>query len=381
MTDSNAQASPNCRFIGVSDARDQLSTPALLLDLNAFESNLKNMADYARQAGIRLRPHGKCHKSSAIARRQIHDGAVGICCANVGEAEVFFRGGVENLLLTSPMVTQVKLERVFGLIASGAKLMLTVDHPEIVQALDQLAQDRGVSVPVLVDLDCGQGRTGAASPAAAVDLIRRVLDSRSLHYRGMQCYAGHIQHIAEMANRGRAVEKAMHVLRETLNRLEQNGIESEIVSGGGTGTYSLDCDLGLFTELQVGSYVFMDAQYNEVWAGNGKPFQTSLFVQMAVSSCSHKGFATVDAGLKHFAFDGGVPVIVSGVPEGAVYEYTGDEHGKVILPEHIGTVSLGTRIDAITPHCDPTVNLYDWYHCVRDGNLEDIWPIDARGAF
>jgi len=379
MTDTQAKIAPNQHLIGIAGSRNSLMTPALILDLDVFEQNLAKMAEFSRAAGVALRSHGKSHKSVRIAHRQREAGAVGACCATVGEAEVFAKGSVEGILITTPISGGEKLERLGRLLARVPDIMLAVDSTDYVNALQEIARANDLPIAVLVDIDPGIKRTGVPDEAALIGLARAIEDSGNLKFAGVQFYAGDLQHVEEESDRLAQLAQAHTRLSASLSALREAGLAPAIVSGGGTGSFDRDAASGLFTELQVGSYIFLDAQYARVRRDKEPRFLPSLFVKMAVTSANHSGLVTVDAGLKHFAFDGGVPVLMRGAPAGAIYSYAGDEHGWITTPA-AGDLKFGHMIEGMVPHCDPTVNLYNEYHCVRGDTLVDIWPVDARGA-
>jgi 3-hydroxy-D-aspartate aldolase len=366
-------------LIGAPGGVDQLNTPVLVLDIEALDRNLAKMAGYARGHGVALRPHAKTHKSVELAKLQIGAGAVGVCCAKLGEAEALAEAGVDSVLLTSPVVSAPAIRRLVRLNARMKELIVVVDHPDNVSALATAVVDRPLDV--LVDIDPGIRRTGVASPAAALELAGGVHERGQLRYRGVQMYCGLQQHIAGFEERGAAIRERMQYLREILDLLGQHGLAPEIVSGSGTGTCHIDASIGVFTEWQVGSYAFMDRQYFDCdLSGDGtQPFEPALFVDASVISANTKGMATIDAGFKALAADGGAPKIVSGAPAGSTFFFMGDEHGAIIDPQLTCVWKLGDRIRMLTPHCDPTVNLYDSYHVVRGDTLVAIWPVSARG--
>jgi len=367
-------------LIGKPGSRAELATPALVLDLDAFERNVAKMADHCKRNGLSLRPHSKTHKSLDIAEAQLAAGAVGQCCAKLGEAETMGEGGVESLIVTSPIVTPRGIARATALNAKISDLMLTVDNPENATALAAAAKVAGKPLKVLVDLDPSLHRTGIAPGEPAMALAKQIHADDNLILRGLQCYAGQVMHIEDFATRREKSLVAMKTLGETRDAFKAAGLPCDICSGGGTGSFDIDPEAHVLTELQGGSYIFMDKQYNDVKAGNGAsvPFETSLFVQMSVISNNTPGLVTTDAGFKAFSTDAEAPVLLLGAPEGAVYFFFGDEQGGIALPDG-GTLPLGASLTAITPHCDPTVNLYDCYHVVRGDTLVAIWPINARG--
>jgi 3-hydroxy-D-aspartate aldolase len=353
-----------------------------VIDIEAFERNIARMADYARARGVALRPHAKTHKSVACARRQIAAGAIGICCATLGEAEAMVWGDIPGVHITSPQVTASKIARLIALNRSAPLgLSVVVDHPDNLAALDRAARAAGTRLDVLVDFSAGLARTGCADADAVLALARAADAARGLKLTGIQCYSGNLQHIAVRAERAHRAQEQRASLRRILAQLREGGIAVEVITGAGTGTYDLDGDDNLFTELQVGSYIFMDVDYQRALRdGTNTPaFETSLFVATSVVSTNARGYVTTDGGFKAFATDGPVPEVAKGAPEGTRYEFFGDEHGKLILSEGAAKPPLGSSIECATPHCDPTVNLYDVYHVVRGDTLIDIWPIEARG--
>lgn len=346
----------------------------LVLDVGALDRNIARMAERAKAAGVRLRPHAKSHKSPDIARRQIAAGAVGQCCAKLGEAEALAEAGIGGLHITSPVVSKPAIERLVALNTVSEGLSVVVDHADNLQALAG-AFDAERPLRVFIDIDPGIHRTGVTTVEAAVDLARLILVSPQLRYEGVQFYTGREQHIEGFAERRAAIEKKVERLNQYLVALGEAGAAPPIVTGGGTGTHLIDLELGVLTELQVGSYVFMDDQY-AACEGTAE-FERSLVVDARVVSRNSPGLVTVDAGLKSFATEG-EPPRPSDLP-GATFAFMGDEHGAVIAPGIAEQMSLGQRITLSVPHCDPTANLYDSYHVVEGETLTGIWPITARG--
>lgn len=367
----------HAHLIGQPGSRDWLNTPALLLDLAAFERNVSRMAAFARKHGLDLRPHAKSHKSADIARAQLAAGAVGLCCAKLGEAEALAAEGIDGLHLTSPVVTAPAIARLAALSRRMASISVVADHPDAVDALAVAAQG-GPPLNVLVDIDPGIRRTGVASPHHAVKLARRIVERPSLSYGGVQFYCGAQQHIARFAERRDAIVERTQYLSGCLAELAAAGLSPGVVTGGGTGSHVIDAELGVLTELQVGSYIFMDREYAEcdLDGGGAIPFETALLVDARVISANAIGLVTIDAGLKAFATDAGPATIISGAGDDARYRFMGDEHGAVIGTDLPG---IGARVTLGTPHCDPTVNLYDAYHVISGEVLTAIWPVTARG--
>ena len=377
MSSDTASHRLHAHLIGQPGSRDGLNTPALILDLAAFERNVARMAEFARKHGLALRPHAKSHKSADIARAQIAAGAVGLCCAKLGEAEALAAEGIDGLHLTSPVVTPPAIARLAALSRRVASLSVVADHPHSIDALASAAQG-DPPLTVFVDIDPGIRRTGVASPQHAVELARRIVERSSLRYGGVQFYCGAQQHIQSFAERREAIAERTGYLSTCLAELSAAGLSPKVVTGGGTGSHAIDAELGVLTELQVGSYIFMDREYAECDPGDGGtvPFETALLVDARVISANASGLVTIDAGLKAFAADAGAPVVLSGAGDDARYRFMGDEHGAVIGSDLPG---LGARITLGTPHCDPTVNLYDAYHVISGEVLTAIWPVTARG--
>jgi 3-hydroxy-D-aspartate aldolase len=383
MADSQSRGlGPNARFIGIKGSRTQLSTPNLLLDLDALERNITAMAAHTAAMGIQLRPHSKGAKSIEIARRQIAAGAVGICCSTLGEAEVIAGSGIDGVLITSPVVTPTMIDRLVALNAKAKGLMVVADNPANVDVLAAAAGNAKQILGVIVEFDVGQGRTGTRSAEAAVALARQVKSSPHLRYCGIQAYYGHLQHIAAYAERGKAANIQIVRVRELLSQLAAADLAPKIVTGGGTGTFDIDPAGKIYTEVQPGSYPFMDREYLEIPLGADRPapFAASLFVQASVVSASGAGFAVVNAGYKSFATEGGMPRVLSPQLADPKYKLMGDEHGGIDYDPKNGSLKVGDLVEFLTPHCDPTINLYDRYHCVRGDTLVDIWPVDGRGC-
>jgi 3-hydroxy-D-aspartate aldolase len=368
---------PNTMLIGAPDARARLSTPCLLLDAEAFEHNLAMMMELVRRHGRQLRPHVKAHKCAAIGRRQLEAGAVGLCCATVREAEVMAAAGLGGLLVTSPVTAPGMVERL-------ARARERVDLAVVIDSeagLDALAAAASPERPLgaVVEIDVGQGRTGVTRPDQAVLLARRIEELPQLRYRGVQAYYGHLQHVPAYAERRARVAEQWRQLQGFLDALSAEGLRPEIITGGGTGTYLLDLEEGPFTEIQPGSYLFMDKQYGAIeLAPAGATFGTSLTVATRVISANQPDLVVLDAGFKAMATDAGPALVAAGASADAIYQFMGDEHGGLRFPAGAARPAPGDLVTLVAPHCDPTVNLHDWFHVVSDGRLLDIWRIDAR---
>lgn len=369
-------------LIGQQGSRADLNTPVLVLDVDALDRNIQRMAALAANHGVALRPHAKTHKSVDIALRQKKAGAVGVCCAKIGEAEVLAEGGVAGILITSPVAAPAAVDRLAKLAANADALMAVVDHPDVAARIDAALAATETKLDVIIDIDPGIARTGVASAEAAVALAKAIAASSHLEYRGVQFYCGSQQHIESYAERRAAIVERTAYLQEVIAALTEAGFAPAIVTGSGTGTHRIDLELGVFNELQAGSYVFMDKQYLDcdIADGGEPPFEVSLAVDSRVVSANHSGLVTIDAGYKSLSTDGGVAVVQRGAPETAFFAFMGDEHAALIAPE-IGTqLQPGDPVSLTVPHCDPTVNLYDNYHIVAGDTLVDIWPVSARGA-
>jgi D-serine deaminase-like pyridoxal phosphate-dependent protein len=361
-------------------ALEDVDTPALLLDLDALERNLTRMADAVAGKPVRLRPHAKTHKCPAIALRQMAHGAVGVCCQKVGEAEAMVLGGVPDVYVSNQIVGASKLARLAAL-ARQARVTTCVDDPAHVRPLSEAARAFGVELTVLVEIDVGSNRCGIAPGAPAAALAREIAAAPGLRFAGLQAYHGSAQHRRTVAERREAVQSATARVVETREALARAGLPCETVTGGGTGTFTFERDSGVYNELQVGSYVFMDADYAQNLDADGQParaFEHSLFVWATVMSRPTPGRALLDAGLKALAMDSGPPTLPD--HPGAVFERASDEHGRLALADGVKGLAIGDKVRLIPGHCDPTVNLYDWYVGLRNGRVEVLWPITARGA-
>lgn len=362
----------------------EIDTPALILDLDAFERNLVTMAAFAEAAGVRLRPHAKTHKSPEIALRQIAHGAVGQCCQKVSEAEILVAGGVTDVLVTNEVAGAAKLDRLAKL-AREARIGLCVDHPDGVREAAEAAARHDVVLDILVELDIGGRRCGIAPGEAAVRLAEAVTKTNTLRLRGVQAYHGSAQHMRSIDERSEAIERAGLLTRQTIERLAQAGLPCEIVGGAGTGTFDLEGRSGIWNELQCGSYIFMDADYARNRMADGTPFHTfqhALFVLAGVMSKPVPDRAILDAGHKAAAVDSGMPIPWQ--RDGVIYTKPSDEHG-ILTGDPVAVPHRGERVLLVPGHCDPTVNLHDWYVCVRglsgpDAHVESVWPVAARGA-
>ena len=365
---------------GIGTPFAEIDTPALIVDLDAFERNLAEMAGIAAAAGVRLRPHAKTHRCSEIARRQVALGAVGQCVQKVGEAEALARGGIGDILVSNQVIGDAKLRRLAALAERGA-VALCFDAPAAVEAASRAAGERGVELGDLVEIEVGMERCGVPPGQPARDLARRIADAPHLRFEGLQAYHGGAQHLARFEDRRRAIDAAVAAVQETLAALEAEGLACRTIGGAGTGTVRMEAASRVYNELQAGSYIFMDTEYARVLDEGGamnRDFEHSLFVLSTVMSAAGEGRAVVDAGLKSYSAEKGLPWVHGRA--GLEVASASDEHGKLMVATGEPGYQLGDKLMLIPGHCDPTVNLHDWYVGVRAGRVEELWPIDARGA-
>jgi 3-hydroxy-D-aspartate aldolase len=359
----------------------ELPTPALLLDLDRFERNVQKMAAHVNTVGKKLRPHAKTHKCPEIARRQITAGAVGVCVAKVGEAEVMAAAGIRNLLITTEVVGAEKIGRLLRVLDRNPETLAVVDNADNIRELAASMGRAGKVLNVLVDVEVGGRRTGAEPGEPALHLGRLVANERALNLRGLQGYAGHCAHVMGWAARRKASHKWMKRLMKTRDLFEKHGLPVEIVSGGSTGTFDIDPELAGLTELQSGSYCVMDIDYRRIGARGGKindQFEMALTVLTTVVSRPSRELAIVDAGFKAFSTDRPFPPETVEWP-GLDYSWAGDEHGRLTIVDQDRAPRLGDRIEFFPPHCDPTINLYDQIYAMRGAKVEAVWDVAGRG--
>ena len=356
-----------------------LPTPCLVVDLDRFEANLEKMSRFTREHRIALRPHAKTHKCVNIARRQIDRGAVGICAATIAEAEVLVRGGVRGLLITGEMVGDPKIARLMRLVSQAPDTMVVVDNVSNVMDLEGAAARAGIALSVLIDLDIGQNRTGVQPGEPALQLAQEISRSKHLALKGICAYAGHAAHVVGFEERREASRRALGKALATRDLLLKDGHRVEILTGASTGTYNIDADIDGMTEMQSGSYVFMDVEYRKIGGSSGAIYEDFAPALCVLSTVVHRSDkkAIVDAGIKALATDRAFGPEVLGMSE-IPYEFAGDEHGRLLLNDD--RIQLGDRLRLIIPHCDPTVNLYDRFFCVRGEVVEDEWPIMERAG-
>jgi 3-hydroxy-D-aspartate aldolase len=358
----------------------EVDTPALLIDLDALERNIRRMQERVAKTNVHLRPHSKTHKSTTIANMQVAAGAIGVCCQKVSEAEIMVDGGVGDVLIANEVAGKPKVDRVAAL-ARRAKVSVCVDDLGNVQDLAAAAARFGATIDVLVELNVGANRCGVESAEELARLAAAIANSSSLRFGGIQAYHGAAQHVRKFEDRRNAIEGAVAKVMEATSLLRRNGLACDVVTGAGTGTFEFEMASGVYNELQVGSYVFMDVDYGRNNDRTGKPvsdFENALFILTTVMSYPVPKRAVVDAGLKALSVDSGMPRVME--HDAVSYVAASDEHGRLEIMSDDRPFRLGDKIRLVPGHCDPTVNLHDWFVGIRNSRVEGLWPVSARGA-
>jgi len=360
---------------------DEIQTPCLILDLDALERNIKKMGDYAKAHNMRHRAHAKMHKSVDVLRLQQELGsAVGACCQKVSEAEVFVRGGIKDVLVSNQVRDRTKIDRLAKLPQHGARIIVCVDDAANVADLSAAAQKYGTSIDCFVEIDCGAGRCGVKTAAEVVDIASLIDAAPGLKFAGLQAYQGAMQHIDRYEERKAKLDAAIAQVEEAVEALKAEGLEPELVSGGGTGSYYFESASSVYNELQCGSYAFMDADYGRVLDKDGNridngEWENALFILTSVMSHAKADKAICDAGLKAQSVDSGLPFVYG--RDDVKYVKCSDEHGVIDDPD--GVLAINEKLRLVPGHCDPTCNVHDWYVGVRNGKVETLWPVSARG--
>lgn len=356
----------------------EIETPALIVDLDAFERNLEKMRDIASTHGVGLRAHAKAHKSADVAHRQLEiGGAHGFCCQKVSEAIALVDAGIKDILISNQIVSPSKIARLIDL-SKRANLRVCVDDSENIIALSKAAVEGGIELGCLVEIDVGAGRCGVTPGRDAAELAHQIATAPNLRFDGLQAYHGPAQHCVDANERQSIFESVVVKVERTLTALKDQALECPIISGAGTGTFQKEAASGLFTELQAGTYCFMDASYMSVRnqeGGQDVPFENALFLLCSVMSAVREGTVVCDGGHKSHAIDSGLPILVD--VEGAEYVGCNDEHGVINDPNNL--LKLNDKVRLIPGHCDPTCNLHDTLIGVRNGLVETVWPVTARG--
>lgn len=358
-----------------------IQTPCLVLDMEALEENLRKMGDYARNHGMRLRVHGKMHKSVDVAKLQMRIGnAIGVCCQKVSEAEVFARGGIRDILVSNEVRDPAKIDRLARLPRLGASVIVCVDDIANVAELSAAAQKHGTTLDCFVEIDCGAGRCGVTTTADVVAIAQAIAAAPGLQFKGLQAYQGAMQHMEGYEDRRAKLDAAIAMVQDAVAGLEAVGLKPQLVSGGGTGSYYFESNSGVYNELQCGSYAFMDADYGRIRDKDGNridqgEFRNALFILTSVMSHAKADKAVCDAGLKAQSVDSGLPVVFGRTD--VKYIKCSDEHG--VIEDPAAVLKVGDKLRLVPGHCDPTCNVHDWYVGVRGGKVEVVWPVSARG--
>lgn len=358
-----------------------IQTPCLILDLDALERNIRKMGEYAKAHGMRHRAHGKMHKSVDILKLQERlGGAIGVCCQKVSEAEVFARGGVKDILVSNQVRDPLKIDRLAGIPKLGARVIVCVDDQANIGDLSRAAEKHGTQLEVLVEIDCGAGRCGVETTGEVIEIAKAVDAAPGLKFTGIQAYQGAMQHLDSYEDRKAKLEAAIVQVKDAVEGLKQANLEPELVSGGGTGSYYFESESGVYNELQCGSYAFMDADYGRIHDELGRridrgEWENALFILTSVMSHAKPDRAICDAGLKAQSVDSGLPLVYG--RDDVKYIKCSDEHGVIDDPNNVLMVNEKLRL--VPGHCDPTCNVHDWYVGVRNGKVETLWPVSARG--
>ena len=365
--------------IGMDEA--DIQTPCLVIDLDAMERNIKKMGDIAKKMGMRHRSHGKMHKSVDVQLiQQELGGACGVCCQKVSEAEAFARGGVKDVLVSNQVRDPAKIDRLARIPKLGARTICCVDDIMNVPDLSDAATKHGTEIECLVEIDCGAGRCGVTTTADVVAIAKAIDFAPGLKFAGIQAYQGAMQHLDSYEERKGKTAIAIAMVKDAVDTLKAEGLECDIVGGGGTGSYYFEGSSGVYNELQCGSYAFMDADYGRILDKDGNridqgEWENALFILTSVMSHAKADKAICDAGLKVQSVDSGLPFIYG--RDDVEYVKCSDEHGVIADPK--GVLKVNDKLKLVPGHCDPTCNVHDWYVGVRNGKVETVWPVTARG--
>lgn len=360
-------------------AEAEVQTPCLIVDLDALDRNIAKMQAAANRMGVRLRVHGKMHKSADIALMQMAAGACGICCQKVSEAEAFARAGVKDVLVSNQVRDAAKIDRLARL-PKLARTIVCVDDLKNVADLSAAAKRHGTTIECLVEIDCGAGRCGVNSTPAVVEIAKAIAAAPGLKFSGIQAYQGAMQHMTDWTDRKAKIDIAVAMVKDAVTALSAEGLSCAIVGGAGTGSYEFEGTSGVYNELQCGSYAFMDADYGRILDKAGRridetEFEHSLFLFTSVMSHTKADKAVCDAGLKAQSVDSGLPVVFGRTD--VKYIKCSDEHG--VIEDLGGVLKINDKLRLVPGHCDPTCNVHDWYVGVRGGKVERLIPVTARG--
>ncbi len=360
---------------------DDIQTPCLVLDLDALERNIKKMGQFAKDMGVRHRVHGKMHKSVDVAKLQEQlGGSCGVCCQKVSEAEAFVRGGIKDVLVSNQVRDPAKIDRLARLPKLGARVIVCVDDVANVADLSAAAEKHGTTIECIVEIDCGAGRCGVVTTPEVLEIARAIDAAPGLKFSGIQAYQGAMQHMDKYEDRKEKIDIAVAMVKDAVDALKAEGLECDIVGGGGTGSYYFEGNSGVYNELQCGSYAFMDADYGRILDKDGNridqgEWENSLFILTSVMSHAKADKAICDAGLKAQSVDSGLPTLFG--RDDVEYVKCSDEHGVISDPK--GVLKVNEKLKLVPGHCDPTCNVHDWYVGVRNGKVECLWPVTARG--
>ncbi len=365
--------------VGMDEA--DIQTPCLVVDLDAMERNIKKMGAFAKEMGVRHRSHGKMHKSVDVQKAQQElGGACGVCCQKVSEAEAFARGGIKDVLVSNQVRDPAKIDRLARIPKLGARAICCVDDITNVPDLSAAATKHGTQIECLVEIDCGAGRCGVTTTADVIAIAKAIDAAPGLKFAGIQAYQGAMQHMDSYEDRKAKIAIAVAMVKDAVDGLKAEGLECDIVGGGGTGSYYFEGNSGVYNELQCGSYAFMDADYGRILDKDGNridqgEWENALFILTSVMSHAKADKAICDAGLKAQSVDSGLPFIYG--RKDVEYVKCSDEHGVIADPD--GVLKVNDKLKLVPGHCDPTCNVHDWYVGVRNGKVETVWPVTARG--
>lgn len=358
------------------DPLARVDTPSLALDLTAFDTNLRAMQAWADRHEVALRPHAKAHKCPQIALRQVALGARGICCQKVSEALPFVAAGIRDIHISNEVVGPAKMT-LLGQLARAAKISVCVDSAQNLAQLSAAMVQAGVEIDVLVEVDVGQGRCGVSDDATVLALAQQARALPGLNFAGLQAYHGSVQHYRTREERATVSRQAARIAASYAQLLRESGIACDTITGGGTGSVEFDAASGVYTELQAGSYAFMDGDYGANEWGGPLNFQNSLFLLSTVMSTPTPDRVVLDAGLKSASAECGPPSVYG--ESGLTCIAINDEHSVVRVEAGAAAPALGSVLRLVPAHVDPTFNLHDGLVVFKDGVVQDIWEISARG--
>jgi len=367
----------------------KIHTPSLIVDRKCLIKNIQTMSKFASKNSINIRPHAKSHKMSSIAKLQLENGAIGICVATLYEAEVMVKNKIKGVLLTTPITNKHDKERLKHIIESSKSFMMIIDNIISIKYLESISKNLKNNINLLIDCDIMKigsnkiSRTGVGNIKEIINIANQINKNNNLNYMGITAYAGDIQHINNYQKRKIETTFRHDYLNKIINSLNKTNLSPKIISGGGTGSHEIDAKSKLYTELQPGRYIYSDAEYDKVSIYESKfnPYKPGLFIATSIISIINKKSFIVDAGLKALSTDSHLLPVPSGkFLIGSKYNFMGDEHGKITLPNNCKKIPvLGETVFIQPAHCDPTVNLYNNCKVIKNNKVEEIWKIDARG--